>query len=111
MKINEKIFREYDIRGIADADLPDELVRKLGRAIGSFIKRGGGKTLALGRDCRVSSPRIRAALAEGLLACGLEIIDIGLVPTPLLYFATRELKTDSGIMITGSHNRAEHNGF
>jgi phosphomannomutase / phosphoglucomutase len=111
MKINEKIFREYDIRGVADRDLPDELVRKLGLAIGSFIKRGGGKTLALGRDCRVSSPRIRAALSEGLLGCGLEIIDIGLVPTPLLYFATRELKTDSGIMITGSHNPAEHNGF
>jgi phosphomannomutase / phosphoglucomutase len=111
MKINEKVFREYDIRGVAERDLPDEFVETLGLAIGTFLRERKGKTFALGRDCRVSSPRIHKALLKGLLGCGLEVIDVGLVPTPLLYFATRELKVDGGLMITGSHNPPEHNGF
>jgi phosphomannomutase / phosphoglucomutase len=111
MIFNEKIFREYDIRGIADQDLPDTFVYGLGRAIGSYLSRSGGKTLTVGRDCRLSSDRIRAQLVEGLLKSGLKIIDIGLVPTPLLYFSVVHLKTDGGIMITGSHNPGEHNGF
>lgn len=111
MKINEKIFREYDIRGIANKDLSDDLVTELGRAIGSFIKGREGNKITLGRDCRVSSDRIRSALVQGLLSTGINIIDIGLVPTPLLYFSVFDLKTDGGIMITGSHNPPEHNGF
>lgn len=111
MTVNEKIFREYDIRGIADRDLPDALVKDLGRALGTFIHKRGGNRITLGRDCRVSSERIKKALLEGLLASGIDVIDIGLVPTPLLYFSVFELNTDGGIMITGSHNPPEHNGF
>ncbi|MBM4315986.1 MAG: phosphomannomutase/phosphoglucomutase, partial [Deltaproteobacteria bacterium] len=107
----EKIFREYDIRGVADRDLPHNVVSKLGRAIGSYVKRKGGKTLTVGRDCRISSDRIRQSLIDGLLATGINVIDIGLVPTPLLYFSVFELNSDGGIMITGSHNPPEHNGF
>ncbi|NBY19004.1 phosphomannomutase/phosphoglucomutase [bacterium] len=111
MFLNEKIFREYDIRGVADHDLPDSLVETLGKALGSFIRSKGGQKITIGRDCRVSSDRIRNALSKGLLSTGLNIIDIGLVPTPLLYFSVIEFKVDGGIMITGSHNPPEHNGF
>lgn len=109
--LNEKIFREYDIRGVADRDLPHNVVSKLGRAIGSYVKRKGGKTLTVGRDCRISSDRIRQSLIDALLSTGVNVIDIGLVPTPLLYFSVFELNSDGGIMITGSHNPPEHNGF
>jgi len=111
MQINEKIFREYDVRGVAASDLSDANIDKLSRAIGTFIRKKGGKTIAVGRDCRASSPRINATLCKGLMSTGLNIIDVGLVPTPGLYFAVIELKTDGGIMITGSHNPPEHNGF
>jgi phosphomannomutase/phosphoglucomutase len=111
MRLNEKIFREYDIRGIADKDLTDEVVSKLSRAIGTFLRSRDAKVVTLGRDCRVSSPRIAEAMRNGLTACGLEVIDVGLVPTPLSYFSVIELKTQGGVMITGSHNPSEHNGF
>ncbi len=111
MRVSSTIFREYDIRGIADRDLPDELVKHLGRAIGSYLKARNGKVMALGTDCRLSSPRLRSALASGLMECGINVIDIGLVPTPVLYFAIHHFRTDGGVMITGSHNPGEHNGF
>lgn len=111
MTLNEKIFREYDIRGVADRDLSDDLVSKLGQSLGTYISQKGGKKITVGRDCRVSSERIRNALVKGLLSCGLDVIDIDLVPTPLLYFSVVHLKVDGGIMITGSHNPPEHNGF
>lgn len=111
MKLNEKIFREYDIRGIADKDLSDPVVHDLSRAVGTFLRARGAKTITLGRDCRVSSPRIHKILTEGLLSTGLDIVDVGLVPTPLLYFSVIDLKMDGGIMITGSHNPPEQNGF
>lgn len=111
MTLNEKMFREYDIRGVADKDLGNSTVVSLGRAIGTFISRKGGKKITLGRDCRISSDRIKTALTEGLLASGIDVIDVGLVPTPLLYFSVIQLKTEGGIMITGSHNPPEHNGF
>ncbi len=111
MLLNEGIFREYDIRGVAEKDLPNSIVIDLGRALGTYISRKGGKNIALGRDCRVSSDRIREALSKGLLSTGIHIVDIGLVPTPLLYFSVIHLKMDGGIMITGSHNPPEHNGF
>ena len=77
MNINEKIFREYDIRGIADQDLSDPVVTELGRALGTFITKKGGSTITLGRDCRLSSNRIRSALTEGLLKAGINVIEIG----------------------------------
>lgn len=111
MPINEKIFREYDIRGIADKDLPDSTLYPLSRALGTYLKRTGATTITLGRDCRVSSPRIHKVMQEGLLSTGLNVVDVGLVPTPLLYFSVFHLKMGGGIMITGSHNPPEHNGF
>ncbi len=110
-KINEKIFREYDIRGIADTDLTSEVVTLIGRGIGSFLYHQGGRKISLGRDCRLSSNRVFEALSQGLLDSGISVVDISLVPTPLLYFSVFHLKLDGGIMITGSHNPGEYNGF
>jgi len=111
MQLNEGIFREYDIRGIADRDMPDSVAVLLGKAIGTFVRAKNGKTFTVGRDCRLSGPRIQKALIEGLVSTGLEVIDIGLVPTPLLYFSVFHLNTDGGVQITGSHNPSEHNGL
>ena len=108
---NPRVFREYDIRGVADRDLPDAFARDLGRAIGTTLARAGVRRMALGRDCRVSSARLHAALLEGLLATPLHVIDVGLVATPVLYFAPFHLECDGGVQITGSHNPPEDNGF
>lgn len=105
------IFREYDIRGIADADLQDADVEQLGRGIGTYLVRRGARRISLGTDVRLSSERLRRALGRGLAACGLEVVELGMVPTPLLYYSVFHLKTDGGVMITGSHNPPEYNGF
>jgi len=105
------IFREYDIRGVADIDLPNDGVRQLGRALGTYLQRQSGKRIVLGRDTRLSSPRLRDALLIGLTAAGCDVTDIGVVPTPVLYYSVFHLKTDGGVMITGSHNPPEFNGF
>jgi phosphomannomutase/phosphoglucomutase len=111
MALNRNIFREYDIRGVADVDLLDADIEDLGRAIGTYLRRTSGCDLALGRDTRLSSPRLRDALVRGLLATGCNVRDAGVVPTPLLYYAVVHLKATGGVMITGSHNPPEHNGF
>ncbi len=105
------IFREYDIRGVAELELLDEGISDLGRAIGTTLSRRGATKLTLGCDCRLSSPRLHDALLKGLVSTGLEIADLGTVPTPLLYYSVFHLKAGGGIMITGSHNPAEYNGF
>lgn len=106
------IFREYDIRGVADRDLSDELATALGRGLGTLLRAEGKRTrLAVGRDCRLSSERLFQALVSGLTRVGIDVVEIGVVPTPLLYFAVHHLGTDGGIQITGSHNPAEDNGF
>ena len=110
-KINAEIFREYDIRGIAERDLTPDVTWRLGQAIGSYLVRQGCHHITLGRDCRLSSDRIRRNLSEGLFETGLSIVDIGVCPTPLLYFSLHHLDPDGGIMITGSHNPGEYNGF
>jgi len=109
--MNPQIFREYDIRGIVGEDLTPEVVTQLGRGIGSYLLRRGAKTIALGRDGRVSSSDIRDRLSEGLLAAGMNLVDIGLCPTPLTYYATHKLAVDGSVMITGSHNPPDYNGF
>ncbi|MEO0296942.1 MAG: phosphomannomutase, partial [candidate division WOR-3 bacterium] len=111
MKINPFIFREYDIRGIADEDLIDENVWHIGKAIASYLISKGGKTISLGRDARLSSPRISEVLLDAFLKSGLNVIDIGMVPTPLLYFSVFKFGLDGGIEITGSHNPKEFNGI
>ena len=111
MDINPRIFREYDIRGIVGQDLDDQLVEVLGRAMGTYFLGRGMRDAALGRDCRLSSPSFAAALTKGLLSTGCGVTDLGTIPTPLLYFAVFEEKKEAGVMITGSHNPPEHNGF
>ncbi len=108
---NPRVFREYDIRGVADRDLPDELAYALGRALGTSWSRRGGRRVALGRDCRLSSPRLSTALKKGLLETGLTLIDIGVVPTPMMYFTVFHQGLDGGVQITGSHNPPADNGF
>jgi phosphomannomutase / phosphoglucomutase len=109
--LQSNIFREYDIRGIAATELPDTGVQLLGQAIGTYLQRKGGKKLALGRDTRLSSPRLHEALLRGLMSSGCDVVDIGIVPTPVLYYSVFHLPADGGVMITGSHNPPEFNGF
>jgi len=110
-KLNPEIFRKSDIRGIVGKHLTEETVRIIGRAIGTFMIRHGASVVTLGYDNRLSSLAFRDALADGILSTGCDILDIGMVPTPLLYFSLFHLETDGGVMITGSHNPAEFNGF
>lgn len=105
------IFREYDIRGLVDKDLTTEVVELLGLGLGTTLRRQGGRSIVVGRDCRESSTRFREALCQGLTATGLDVLDVGVVPTPLTYFAANTLPVDGLAMITGSHNPPEYNGF
>ncbi|MFQ5445093.1 MAG: phosphomannomutase, partial [Nitrospinales bacterium] len=109
--MNPEIFREYDIRGVVGKDLDEEGVELIGKAIGTYIKRQGGKKLTVGRDMRKSSIPFRDAIAKGILSTGLNVTDIGMVPTPVSYFSLHHLKPNGGVMITGSHNPPEFNGF
>ncbi len=109
--MNPEVFREYDIRGVVERDFDDEFLHSLGRAYATHLAAAGGRRICLGRDGRLSSPRLHDRLIEGLLAGGLEVLDVGLVPTPVLYFAIWHLAADGGVMITGSHNPPEFNGF
>ncbi|MBV8866746.1 MAG: phosphomannomutase/phosphoglucomutase [Acidobacteriaceae bacterium] len=105
------IFREYDIRGIADKELLDADVELLGRGLATYLIRHNGRTICLGNDCRLSSPRLHDALLKGMLASGAQVLDIGTVPTPVLYYSAVHFKSGGAVMITGSHNPPEYNGF
>jgi phosphomannomutase / phosphoglucomutase len=113
------IFREYDIRGVADIELLSPDVEQLGRGLGTYLRRAagggantsGGANINVGRDCRLSAARLRDALVQGLLAAGCNVTDIGTVPTPVLYHSAQNLNAHGAIMITGSHNPSEYNGF
>ncbi len=109
--MNKNIFREYDIRGIVGPDLTDETVTILAKAIGTFFRRNGAKRIAIGFDARMSSPRFRDLLVKNFNDCGIDCVSIGRVPTPVLYFAVFTKAVDGGVMITGSHNPPDHNGF
>ncbi len=109
--IPKRVFRAYDIRGNAEQELTDELISQIGKAIGSMAGEMGEQTLVVGCDGRVSSPRIKSALIRSLMESGRDVIDVDVVPTPLLYFSTRHLNCRSGVMVTGSHNPAEYNGL
>jgi phosphomannomutase/phosphoglucomutase len=109
--IDPVIFRAYDIRGIVGESLTEESVYEIGRAIGSIAQATGETRMAVGRDGRLSSPSLGDALRRGILDTGCDVIDIGIVPTPLLYYATNVLETRSGVMLTGSHNPPEYNGL
>lgn len=109
--ISPTIFRAYDIRGIVDETLTPEIVRTLGLAIGSEAQARNQSKIIIARDGRLSGPTLSQALAQGILASGCDVIDIGMVPTPILYFATYHLNIPSGVMLTGSHNPANYNGL
>jgi phosphomannomutase len=108
--INPSIFRAYDIRGLVDVDLTEETLQRLGQAAGTFFQRQGGHTLVVGRDVRPSSPRFQAALSAGLRQTGIDVIDIGEVATPVMYFAVEHLRAAGGIVISASHNPPAYNG-
>ncbi len=105
------IFREYDIRGVVGEELTPALAEKIGRAYGSLAVRAGARAVAVGRDGRTSAMQMREALLKGLLGCGLDVVDIGICPTPLLYYALFTLPVGGGVMITASHNPPQYNGF
>ena len=105
------LFREYDVRGIVGKELTDDIAEQLGRAYATLVRDKGVRTIAVGRDGRLSSPGLRDSLLRGLLAGGINVIDIGICASPLLYFSLFRLPVEGGIMITGSHNAAEYNGF
>jgi phosphomannomutase/phosphoglucomutase len=109
--LNPEIFREYDIRGIADKELLDPEVELIGRALATHLIRQSGRLICLGRDCRLSGRRIHDALLKGMLAAGAEVLDIGVGPTPVLYYSAVHFKANGAIMITGSHNPSEYNGL
>jgi phosphomannomutase/phosphoglucomutase len=109
--LNPYIFREYDIRGKAPDELGEEAAYVLGRSFGTYFQERGASFVALGRDCRSSSPFLAEALRRGLTSTGTTVVDLGMVPTPLLYFSLHHLAVDGGIQITGSHNPPEYNGF
>ena len=111
MQIAAEIFKAYDIRGIVDKTLTVEVARAIGHALGSEAVARGQKTIAVGRDGRLSGPALAGALAEGICAAGVDVIDVGCVPTPLAYFAAYHLNTDSCVSVTGSHNPPDYNGF
>ena len=105
------IFREYDIRGVVGKDLTTAVAESIGRAYGTVARQRGCRTVAVGQDGRLTSQELQDCLVAGITATGVNVVDIGICPTPLLYFALFELPVDGGVMITGSHNAAEYNGF
>jgi phosphomannomutase/phosphoglucomutase len=112
--MNPTIFREYDIRGVAGSDFDADFARNLGRAVGTRVRGlhpGKTVTMSVGRDCRLTSDAYAGALIGGLRETGVDVLDIGMVPTPLLYFSLFELPVDGGIEVTASHNASEYNGF
>ena len=111
MKVNSEIFRAYDIRGVVEEELSEELVKNLGKAIGTSLLRQGRKEICVCRDGRLSGPKIIDTLMNGIISTGCNAIDIGMAPTPLLYFATFTSEVVDGVMITGSHNPKNYNGF
>jgi phosphomannomutase/phosphoglucomutase len=111
VSINPLIFREYDVRGLVGRDLHRDAVVLLGKGYGTLAAGRGVRTVAVGRDVRLSSPGFRDALVDGLLSTGMDVVDVGVCPTPLLYFAIHHFGADGGVMVTGSHNPPEFNGF
>lgn len=105
------IFRAYDIRGIVGKTLTSDTIFLIGKALGSLLRDAGGKQIALARDGRFSGPLLSQSLCEGLLSVGCDVVDLGMVPTPLLYYAADLLEDHSGVMLTGSHNPPEYNGL
>ena len=110
-EINPAIFREYDIRGVYEKDLTEDLAYTLGKSYGSYIRKYNSDKVLVGRDNRLSSPILSKALIQGILDSGINVVDLGLVTTPMYYFARKHLNISTGIMVTASHNPKDDNGF
>lgn len=111
MLLDSSIFKAYDIRGIVDKTLTENAVRQVGRVLGSMAFESGKTSFCVGRDGRLSGERLANALMEGITAAGVDVIDIGMVPTPVLYFATVHFGNGTGVAVTGSHNPPDYNGL
>ncbi len=109
--MNPQVFREYDIRGIVDKDLDQEFLERLSQAMGVYWGERGVRRVSLGMDARLSSPWFRDVLKEGIAASGIDVFDLGLVPTPVMYYSLFRLDLDGGLQVTGSHNPSDNNGF
>jgi len=109
--MNPQIFREYDIRGVAGEDLDEKDVVLIGKGVGTYLKRHGKTKINVGRDCRLTSDQYTARLIEGLIATGCDVTDIGVCPTPVLYFSIHHFAKEGGVMVTASHNPGKYNGF
>jgi len=109
--MNPYIFREYDIRGVVAEDFPEDVVILIGKAYGTYVREKGGKTLSLSGDVRLSTPMLKKAFAKGLLSTGVDVIDVGIVPTPVNYYSMFILEVDGAVQITGSHNPSNMNGI
>ncbi|MDK2752737.1 MAG: phosphomannomutase/phosphoglucomutase, partial [Gammaproteobacteria bacterium] len=110
-KLPQEIFKAYDIRGVVDKSLTETVTNQIGQAIGTEATLAGDRSVVIGRDGRLSGPSLATALSEGIRSTGCDVIDIGMVPTPVTYFATHHLETGSAVSITGSHNPPEYNGL
>ena len=110
-KFNPSILREYDVRGVYGESLTTEDAKMLGISFGTRVMESGGKTIVVGFDGRITSPELCNSLVKGLVSCGLNVFNVGLGPTPMLSFAIKHLNADAGVMVTGSHNPPEYNGF
>ncbi|MBU1940429.1 MAG: phosphomannomutase, partial [Candidatus Thermoplasmatota archaeon] len=111
MKINPEVFRAYDIRGVVDEDLTSEIVEAIGKAYGTFLHRRKIKQAVVGRDCRLSGEAFQEAYMKGLLSTGVDIIDLGMIMTQMMYYGQYKFQTNGGTMITASHNPFNFNGF
>src|SRR5258707_1049172 len=111
MNLPPEIFKAYDIRGVVGKSLTPAVVQAIGQALGSLALERGRDTIAIGRDGRLSGPELIAALSPGIRAAGAHVIDLGMVATPMTYFAAHELGTQCSVMITGSHNPPDYNGL
>lgn len=110
-RFHPSLLREYDMRGVFGDTLDERDAHAVGRSFGTLVRRRGGSRVVIGRDGRLSSPRLESALADGLAQSGVDVLRIGIGPTPMLYYAEAVLDVDGGIQVTGSHNPADHNGF
>ncbi len=109
MTVNPYIFREYDVRGLAESDLTSDVARAVGRAFGTYV--GSGASITVGRDVRLSSPRLNGEFSRGLMQSGCHVVELGVVPTPVVYYARAKLGAGGSAVITGSHNPVDYNGF
>ncbi len=111
MQVPSHIFREYDIRGVADTELTAYVVTAIGKAYGTLLRREGISTITIGGDVRLSTERIRQNIIDGVIWAGVNVIDLGVVTTPLLYWSQFHFNFDGAVMVTGSHNPKDMNGL